>query len=187
MKKNRLFQSVLVALFGAIGFVLMFFEFSLIPGYEFLKFDFGDVPALLAGVFFGPVSSVVVELIKNFIHLLRTSTLGYGEIMNFTVGCAFVVPFSLIFRNVKTQRYDKKIVFSSIISIISIVTIGILGNAVITPLYYKHVLKWPIERLWETILYGVIPFNVIKGLILSIVSYPLVLALTKQYKKLFGK
>lgn len=187
MNRKRFYQSVFVALLGAVGYVLMVLEFPLLPSFPFLKFDFGDVPALIAGIYFGPLSAVAVELIKNAIHILETSSMGYGEIMNFIVGCAFVVPFSIVFRNAKTNSSAIKILFSSIISIISIVIIGVLGNAVITPLYYKHILKLQIDNLYEIIIFGIVPFNALKGLILSILSYPLITTFEKSFKKMFNE
>jgi riboflavin transporter FmnP len=79
--------------------VLYFIEVPIFGGY--LKLDFSDIPALLAGVMFGPSSGIAVELIKNLIHLgIRGlgDTFGYGNLMNFIVGTAAVVPYSAVMR-----------------------------------------------------------------------------------------
>ena len=76
---------------GALATVLMFLEFPipmLIP--PFIKFDFSELPALLAAYAMGPVSGIAVCFIKNVINLLHTQTGGVGELSNFILGLCFV-------------------------------------------------------------------------------------------------
>ena len=78
---------------GALATVLMFLEFPipmLIP--PFIKFDFSELPALLAAYAMGPVSGIAVCFIKNAINLLHTQTGGVGELSNFILGVCFVLP-----------------------------------------------------------------------------------------------
>ena len=65
----------------------------LIP--SFVKLDISDLPALLGSFALGPVYGVVVELIKNLLHILikGTSSAYVGELFNFTMG-AVMCPVS---------------------------------------------------------------------------------------------
>ena len=66
---------------GALATVLMFLESPipmLIP--PFIKFDFSELPALLAAYAMGRVSGIAVCFIKNAISLLQTQT---GELENY--------------------------------------------------------------------------------------------------------
>ena len=61
----------------------MYLEFSVPVVPSFLKYDFSDLPALIAAFGVGPLAGVAVELIKNLIHLPMTATGGVGELANF--------------------------------------------------------------------------------------------------------
>ena len=77
------------AILSAAATVLMFLSFPipfLIP--PFIKMDFSELPALLAAFSLGPVSGVMVCLVKNLINLLFTTTSGVGELCNFLLGVA---------------------------------------------------------------------------------------------------
>ena len=76
---------------------------------SFIKMDFSELPALIAAFAYGPLSGVIVCLIKNLINLLSTQTGGVGELSNFILGCAFVLPAGLIYKHKKT----KKVLFSA--------------------------------------------------------------------------
>lgn len=94
-----------VAVLGAVATILMYLEFPLpflIP--PFVKFDFSDLPALLASFSLGPVAGVGVMLIKCVIHLLVSSSAGAGELANFIIGCAFVIPAGIIYKRKRTQK-----------------------------------------------------------------------------------
>ena len=98
MKKNQkksLIQIVTIAMLTAISFVLFLLEFPLFAALSHLKLDFSDIPALFAGVGFGPFYAVIGELIKNVLELITKgigTQMGFGNLMNFIVGFAYVVP-----------------------------------------------------------------------------------------------
>ena len=89
---------------AALASVLMFLDFSIpvMPG--FIKLDFSELPALLAAYALGPVSGVVVCLVKNLVNLLSTSTGGVGELSNFVLGACFVLPAGIIYQKRKTRK-----------------------------------------------------------------------------------
>lgn len=92
-----------VAILSAIASVLMFLEFSVPLVPSFLKFDFSDFPALLASFALSPVAGVLVELIKNILHLPFSHTGGVGELANFLVGSALVLPAGIVYHFRKTK------------------------------------------------------------------------------------
>lgn len=90
----------IAAMLSAIAFVLMFLEFpipALIP--PFIKMDFSDLPALLGAFALGPVYGVVIELVKNLLHILikGTSSAGIGELFNFICGAVFAFVAGIIY------------------------------------------------------------------------------------------
>lgn len=94
-----------VAMLSAIGFLLMFIELSVPIMPAFVKLDFSELPALLATFAYGPASGVAVCLVKNLLHLLMGGTTGgVGELSNFLLGVAYVLPAGLIYQKMKTRR-----------------------------------------------------------------------------------
>jgi len=128
----------------------------------------------------GPVAGITIQLIKNILHFItRTSTGGVGEISNFIVGGSFVLISSGIYHINKTKR---NAVIGSIAATIGMAIVGALSNYfIIIPFYSKLM---PIDVIismgtavnalitdkFTLVLYGVIPFNLIKGIILSLAT-----------------
>ena len=95
LKGFNLRQLLTITLMAVISFIIMFLEMPLPIFPEFLKVDLSDLPALITGLALGPVAGILVELLKNVLHLLRTSTGGVGELANFLVGAALILPPTL--------------------------------------------------------------------------------------------
>ena len=104
-QRSRTHRIAVTAMLSAAATVLMFLEFPipfLIP--SFVELDFSELPALLAAFSLGPVSGVVVCLVKNVIKgLLFSGTGGGGEMCNFLLGICFVIPAGLIYRYKRTR------------------------------------------------------------------------------------
>ena len=85
-KSQHLQALVATAMPSAVALVLMLLEFPLLPAAPYLKMDFSDVPAVLAGVLFGPVYGVLTELLKNLLEMLIKgigTQMGFGNLQNF--------------------------------------------------------------------------------------------------------
>ena len=90
---------------SAVGFILMFIELSVPIMPAFIKLDFSELPALLATFAYGPMSGAAVCLIKNVLHYFMGGTTGgVGELSNFLLGVAYVVPAGLIYQKIKTRK-----------------------------------------------------------------------------------
>ena len=93
------------AMRSAIAFILMFVDFPipfLIP--SFIELDISELPALIGSFALGPVWGVCICLVKNLLHLYITSTGGVGELSNFLLGAAFVLPAGIIYQHKKTKK-----------------------------------------------------------------------------------
>ena len=106
MKNNKTRFLVVTALLGALSSVIMLLSFSVPFMPSFLKFDLSDLPALIASFSLGPVSGVLVCLIKNLINLAfeGTTTFYIGELANFIYGACLVLPAGIIYKYKKTRR-----------------------------------------------------------------------------------
>ncbi len=170
---------VKIALLSVISFVIMFIEFPLPLFPPFLQIDLSDIGALVGTFAFGPIAGITIELLKNVLHLMRTSTGGVGELANFLVGAALVAPAGFIYAKNKSMK-------SALIGLaVGTVTMGIVGafaNYYILIPFYANFM--PIDQIIDMakaanalivdlksyILYAVIPFNVLKGIIVSVLT-----------------
>ncbi len=186
-KKNYVFKTVAVAMLTAVATVLYLFELPLLS-FGFLKYDLSDIAALIGGIYLGPAAGALIELLKNVIHVLTKglgSTMGFGDLMNFIVGTAYIVPFVLLYRSF-SRRMKKAIaiLLSAIVGCVLLVSIGAAANYFIAPLYFKYFVGQEItNEFLMTYLVSATSLNIVKGLILSVVSYPIILLLIDKLKK----
>ncbi|MEZ3516890.1 MAG: ECF transporter S component [Lachnospiraceae bacterium] len=181
-KKLNLRTMVQIAMLGAIAVVLMMFEIPLGFAPSFYKLDFSEVPVLLGAFSMGPVAGVLIELIKILLNLLinGTYTAGVGEFANFGIGCALVVPAGIIYKR-KASRTNA--VIGLVIGTIVMAIVGGAFNAyVLIPLYSKAMMPMDviismgnqinpnITGLTTFIMFAVVPFNLVKGVIVSIMT-----------------
>ena len=96
----------LVGMLSAVAVVLMTFDIPLPFAPTFYKIDFSEVPVLIGCFTMGPLAGVGIELIKNLLHIVisGTQTAGVGEVANFLIGCAFIVPAGLIYHKKHTRQ-----------------------------------------------------------------------------------
>ena len=64
----------MTALLSAMAYVLAFVEFPVPLSPSFAKMDLSDFPALIGAFAFGPISGLLIELVKNALQLMTTST-----------------------------------------------------------------------------------------------------------------
>ncbi len=170
-------KMVLMALMAAMGFVLMTYVKFPIKYMGFLEFEVSDVPAVIGGLAYGPVVAVAIVLLKNILHLFVTSTAGVGELANFLVMAAYVLPIALF-------RKKKNKVLGFAFGTLSLLIVGILVNTFITVPFYIKVCGGEaavfglaaatipsIDTVWELVLLGITPFNLVKGITVSLVGY----------------
>lgn len=188
-KQNNIQKIAITAMLSAISFVLFLYEFPLVPSVSFLKLDLSDIPALFAGIVYGPWYAVIVELLKNVIELLVKgfgSQMGFGNIMNFIVGCAYVVPFSVLypyFTKKKEMAQTKSLLISGLVSLVVILTVGVGANFVIAPLFFKYFMGVTVEGdALYTAVGTATALNAVKGTMLLIVGFPMVNVLIKRLK-----
>lgn len=171
------------AMLSALAFVLMFFDFSipmLIPG--FVKMDLSELPALIGTFALGPVCGVCVCLIKNLLHLTISSTGGIGEVCNFLLGAAFVLPAGFIYQHKKTK---KTAIIGGVVGAIVMGLASFPANMFITyPVYEQLFFNGAVEpiigmyqailprvtELWQCLWIFNAPFTLVKGLLSVLIT-----------------
>ena len=172
---------VMTALLGAVASVLMFFSFSVPFMPNFIKMDLSEMPALVAAFSMGPLSGAAVCLIKNVVNVFSTTTAGVGELSNFLLGVAFVVPAGFIYK-FKKNRLGALI--GSLTGSVAMAVIGLPINYFVTyPLYIKMGFSLDIIiGMYQDILPSVdgllmclivfnLPFTLVRGIIDSALTF----------------
>lgn len=155
-------QLVTMALLCAIGVLLSFIEFPLIPGVTWLKYDASAMPAIVCGFAFGAGGGLAVGIAGAIIHGILMADFS-GAVMNILVVIGFVVPASLIYRQGRTFP---RAIIGLIASVVCAVIMAIVGNLVITPAY----LGVPMDAVIAMILPILVPFNLAKGIINAVLT-----------------
>ena len=104
--QKGIYKVTLTAMLSAVAFALMFVEFSIPVIPAFIKFDISDLPALFGAFAFGPLYGVIIELIKNILHILikGTSSAFVGELSNFLLGASLCLVAGLIYKSGKSKK-----------------------------------------------------------------------------------
>lgn len=169
---------VTVGIFSAIAFILqMLGSFIGLKVGGFLEVEFSDLPALILSLAYGPLTGVFVELIKNILHLFITSTGGVGELANFVVNGTLCLVCGLIYRY---KKGIKGAVISLAAAVILMTVIGIFSNLfIMLPLYMSGV---PFINRFELVMSLIVPFNLARGTILSILTFLLYKRISRVIK-----
>ena len=169
---------------GAVSVVLMMFEIPLFFAPSFYKIDLSEIPVLIGTFAMGPVAGMFIELIKVVLHMLfkGSSTAGVGDFANFLIGCAMIVPAGLIYQKKKSK---KSAVIGMIAGTLFMAFIGCFLNAfALLPAYGKAfgmpvdalvamgtAVNPAINSLLTFVVLAVAPFNILKGLIVGVITF----------------
>ena len=176
-----------VAMLGAIAGILMNLEFP-IPflAPTFYQLDFSEIPALIGSFAMGPVAGILIELVKILVHLVTkgTMTAGVGDVANFILGCAFVIPAGLIYRfhHIKSRKHA---VEGMAVGTVLTTAAACLMNAFVLLPAYGKAFGMPVEAFIEmgtavnpsvNSLLGfvamiIVPFNLFKYTLTSVIVF----------------
>lgn len=179
---------VTIPMLAAVAFILQYLEFPIPFTPSFLKLDFSTLPALIGGLMYGPVAGVVIEVMKNVLHMLFKNTDGLiiGEVANVLAGSVFVVSAVLMQRLAKGKQGF--LTGLAIGALLMTVVMAFMNAWFLLPAY-AALYQMPMEQLlssfgadsvWSLILYGIVPFNIFKGAILALVAYPVYMKLAPR-------
>ncbi len=178
--RHKLYKLLVSSIFSAISSFLMLFSFSVPFAPEFLKLDLSEIPALIVSFAIGPAYGILVELIKNIINIFFTTNTFIGNIANFLIGSSFVFTAGIIYKHKKNQKVA---VISLICATITMAAWGTLINYFfLIPIYS---LVMPIDSilamfgsinnnfdsLFNVVLFTIFPFNILKGTIISTLTF----------------
>ncbi len=166
MNSGKTNYIIKVGLLSAIAFILQVIGSMMqLKVAGFLEIEFSDFPAIIGALSLGPIAGVVIELIKNLLHLTISSTGFVGEFANFAVNGSFVLVIGLFYKFNKTK---KGAVIALILGCIIMPLIAALVNYfIMLPLYMpdaSHTFKL------NLVLTTITPFNFARAIVLSVIT-----------------
>ena len=173
-----------IAILSAVSILLMMISFPLPVAPSFYKLDLSEVAVVIGGFAMGPLAAVLIELCKIVLNFLYNGTItaGIGEAANFLIGCALVVPASIIYRKDPNSKSALK---GLIVGTLTMVVVSDLLNYFVLLPAYVSIVHFPMEAIlaavpdmmkplvnsqFTLVLYCVTLFNLIKGICISIVT-----------------
>lgn len=196
MKKSKVKEMTLIAFMGALGAILMVvFHFPIPFMPPFMDFDLSALPELIGGFALGPVAAILIIIVKILVKfvIVGTSSMFTGEIQNFILSCAFVLPAVLIYQKDKSK---KTALIGMCVGTVACALTAVLTNLFIIIPFYANLANYSVEQIlaWCTsvnplmkdtftlAIFGIIPFNLIKGAASSVVTYLLYKRLSRLIK-----
>lgn len=179
-KKIETRQLAACGMLTAVAIILQYIELPIpmiMPA--FIKFDFSDLPALIGAYAFGPLTGVIIELVKNLLHCLVSQSATVGELSNFILGAVFTYVAGFIYKKSKTK---KSAIIGGIVGAVVMGIISIPSNYfVVYPFYYNFMPEEVVLGMYQAIAPAMksiiqclivfnLPFTIIKGLLSVLIT-----------------
>ena len=167
-----------IAVLAAVAAILFMIE---IPVVLFYRLDLSTLPVLLGAFAMGPWQGTLILLIKSCLGLLHSNSQGVGELADFLMGLAMILPASLVYRKIKTR---KGAILGMLLGVVAAVVAAVLSNLYIMLPFYSTAYGMPIEAIiamgkelvpaidsaFKFVLYITAPFNLLKWVIISVLT-----------------
>ena len=194
--KTKINKLVIMAMFSAVAAVLMYVEFPItFIAPAFYEMDLSEVPVMIGSFMLGPCAGVIMEAVKVLLKLVLkgTSTAFVGDFANFILGCALVVPASVLYHTKKTK---KRAVIGLVTGGIVLIVSGVFLNALYLLPKYSQLYGMPVEtfinmgaainpaisNIFTFVILAVAPFNLIKATVVGVITMLLYKYLSRLLK-----
>ena len=182
MKKNLSVQYLTrIAVLTALASILFLIE---IPVVAFYKLDLSNLPVLLGAFSMGPLAGIIILALKSFIGMLHSTSMYVGELADFIMGAALVLPAALLYRRNKTR---KTALIGMVVGTVTMIVVAVLVNWKMMIPFYMTAFHMDMEAIigmaqkalpfvdteWKVLLYVTAPFNLLKGFVLSLLTFVL--------------
>lgn len=177
-------QIAFVGLMGAMSTVLMLFRFPLPFLPPFLSFDLSGVMEIMGGYMFGPVAAFFVILVKLLLQMIvqGSNSFGTGEIQGLILSCAYVMPSVALYHWKKSKK--TAVAGMALSTVVVSVTAVFTNLYMIIPFYATMAgmtmndivamctaVNPAVNSAATMVLWGILPFNLIKYGATSIVTF----------------
>ncbi len=165
-KLNKTKMLTTLSILTAFSIVLMLIvHFPIFVPY--LEYEPMDIPILIAGFIYGPYAGLAVTIVSSLIQGFTVANAGsgwVGVLMHFIASGTLVTVASVIYRRKHTM---KGAIIGLVAGTLSMAAIMVPANLIIQPALWGN----PVEAVVPLILPVLIPFNLVKAGINSVVTF----------------
>lgn len=182
MKKRPAQKVVLIAILGAMAYLLMLLDFPIPFMPPFLSFDLAQIPEVIGTLIMGPIAGILIALLKELLKVALTGsgTMFTGELINFIVSVSFIIPTWMIYRK---NKNTKSAVYGMLLGSMVATVIACLSNIYFILPLYGQAFNLPISQivamsqavnpyinsLPRLVLIGIAPFNLLRNGVTTLV------------------
>ncbi len=156
-----------IVIIGMLSALAFFLQLLIVP-YRvagFLDIEISDLPAVIGTLAYGPLIGVLIELIKNILHLFVTTTGMIGEAANFVMNGMFVLAIGMVYKFNKTK---KGAYIALLVGVLAMTIGGIFANLfIMIPSFMPTA---PFGAKLNLVLYTITPFNIVKGIVIALIT-----------------
>ena len=167
MRNEKVRKLVIMAVLIAVSVVLIYvIHVPLIPAVPFLEYDPADIPILVGAMAYGPVAGLIITVIASVIQGITVSAASgpWGILMHIIATGVLVVVSSTIY---KFRRTRGGAVVGLLCGTLAMGLVMIPANHFITPIWMGA----PADVVDALILPGILPFNLLKAGINSVITF----------------
>ena len=175
-------RTAIFAALSTILYVVPYLKFPVPFFPNFLEIHLDEIPTLIAGFAYGPLSAIFIIVIKTLIKLPMTSTMCVGELADLIYSLAFILPCSLIYKKHRTFKgaivsISVGTVFQLVVS--SLVTsfgmlnfyMAVMGLSEETIINMCKAINPNVTSLgWTFLVFVALPFNAFKDAIVIVAT-----------------
>lgn len=168
-----------IAVLTALASILFLIE---IPVVAFYKLDLSNLPVLLGAFSMGPVAGLIILFLKSLLGMLHSTSMYVGEMADFIMGAAYVLPAALLYRMKKNRSTA---LWGMVLGTVAMIIVAVLVNWKIMIPFYMNAFGMPMEAVigmatkvlpfvdtqWELLMFVTAPFNLLKGVVLSLLTF----------------
>ena len=158
-KKLDVKKLVLLAVFTALAYTVVCL--IRVPAADFLSYEPKDVIIVIGGLIFGPLASLIIAFVTALLEMVTISDTGpIGAVMNLLSSSCYACTAAFVYKHKRTLSGA---VTGLTVGSIAMVTVMLLWNWLITPLY----MGVSREAVAGMLVPMFLPFNAVKALLNS--------------------
>ncbi len=178
-QKSYVDRLVKLGMLTALSIILVYaIHFPIFPSASYLEYDMADVPILIGTFLYGPWWGLALTAVVSVLQWLLVSpqSLWVGAVMHFLATGSYVLAAGLIYSRFKTRT-------AVLISMAVGATLQTLMMIPMNLFFTVQFFGFPREAVVALLPTAIIPFNAIKTVVNSILTF----LLYKRVSKLFEK
>jgi len=172
MVNTKTKKLVTLSLLSAMAFVLSLIKIPIIPATPFLTLDFSDIPIFFGMYVFGPAGGTIIAFVRSVLQYVSTGgEAGFpiGPTASFIASLSMTLPLYYIVTSKKMNVKNK--IMATLASSVSLTIVLSLVNYFFVLPAYLLVMGFEVGSVRDYILFALVPFNMIKGVLLSSVIF----------------